>query len=626
MRYTALATTALLIALTAACGDDSLPSAEAVDTALDQGGDSADIPTLDTDDDADAANDVSDADPDIVGDTDDTGPDFDAGACVTLGCPCEIDRDCASGYCIESARGMMCSELCEETCTEPGFECRLLVNAGGDAVRLCVPQADAYCEPCEVTLDCGDLRAHCYPMADGSDACVTPCTSDTICPSGASCVPVPSQGDDARFCVPDEDVCEGCIDGDGDLHGVGPDCLGGDPDDTDPRIYDDAPELCDGIDNDSDGEIDEDFDLLTDVDHCGSCEISCVADGSTSECVDGDCQIAACPDGFDDCDDNGDNGCETDITDPLRCGTCAIPEGVPGDICGLCGSGTWTCGDDGLTTCEGEAGEEVLNECGGCTELEATPGDSCGTCDSGTWVCSEDGTLECFGDLGEDAYNGCGGCAELEGDPGDGCGTCDTGSLICASPNRIACVGDDRDRALNECGGCSVLPEEPGEPCGSCSEAVWTCDGEDELVCVADPDEPGVNACGGCSVLRNAPGAACGACGLDDYVCDGPDATVCESDTRVNGCGGCTVLAEVLGETCGACDAGTWICDGTDAAICATGSGRPAPASCTVQSGPVQFGPLLGEFASTSHDGRLSPSNTAQADSFTISMQPFEVE
>ena len=626
MRNAVLAILAFCSAFAVACGSTS-PETEPGATS-DVQSDVADISTIDTG--ADGVDDTGETDlgNDVVDpDTPDTEPDaVDTGGCTALGCPCEVDRDCSSGYCIESTRGMMCSELCDEVCSEPGFECRLLVNAGGDAVRLCVPEADAYCESCEVALDCGDLRAHCYALNDGTNGCVTPCDEDTICPSGASCTPIPSEGDDARFCVPDAGVCEGCIDEDGDLHGVGPDCLGGDPDDTDDRVYDGAPEVCDGIDNDGNGVIDDGFDLLTDVEHCGSCEISCLADGASSACVEGVCQIEACPEGFDDCDDDGSNGCETDLSDPLLCGTCGEPEGVPGDMCGLCDTGVWTCGDDGAVTCEGEEDEDVLNACGGCGILDDEPGEACGTCDSGTWICNEEGTLDCLDDLGEGAFNSCGGCEEIEGEPGDACGTCDTGSWICASPNRTTCVGDDRDRALNECGGCSILDDEPGEPCGSCSEAVWACDGEDELVCVADPDEPGVNACGGCSVLRNEPDAACGACGLDAYACDGPDATTCDGDTRVNECGGCTVLAEVLGETCGACDAGTWSCDGVDGVLCATESGRPAPASCTIQSGPVQVGAVLGGYSSPSHEGRYSPANTVRADSFTISLHPFEVE
>ena len=624
MRHLVRISVVFSVALALACG--STTPDPAPDPDLGGADDTADISTIDVGTDGLDAVDV-----DVIEDVDvvdaDAETDTDSGECISLGCACEDDRDCASGYCIESAaRGSLCSELCDEVCSDPGFECRLLVNAGGDAVRLCVPEADAYCNPCEVVTDCGDLRALCHPMQDGTDACITPCDESTRCPSGSSCTSVPTGGEDELFCVPDTGVCEGCIDEDGDLHGIGPDCLGPDQDDTDDSVYDGAPELCDGIDNDGDDEIDEGFNLLTDVEHCGECGNSCVIEGSTAACVDAACVVDECPEGFADCDLDGGNACEVDLADPLRCGTCEVPEDVPGDACGLCATGIWTCGDDGLTTCEGEGDESTLNECGGCDELTGDPGEVCGTCESGVWVCTEEGALDCLEDGGEDARNACGGCGELEGEPATPCGTCDTGSWICASTERATCIGDDREDALNECGGCSRLPDEPGEPCGSCSEAAWACDGEDALTCVADPDEPGVNACGGCSFLAADPGVACGTCGLDEFACAGPDAVACDGDTSVNACGGCSVLIEVLGTTCGDCDAGVWSCGAPEIAVCATESGDPVPASCTVQRGPIQFGGMLGGFAAPSIDGRISPANTIEASSVSYSLSPFETE
>ena len=626
MRSAFLRSLTFLLALALACGTDD-PGSEPV---ADSGNDTADIPAIDTG--TDSVDDVPDAEPDSDRDVPDTADDADAatdtGECVSLGCPCEDgdDLSCASGYCIEVQNGSICSELCETSCSEPGYECRLLVNAGGDAVRLCVPEADAYCEPCEIALDCGDLRAHCYPMDDGTNACVTPCDDTTICPSGASCTEVPAAGDGAQYCVPDVGICEGCIDEDGDLHGIGPDCLGADQDDTNEAIYDGAPELCDGVDNDGDDEIDEGFNLLTDVDNCGECGFSCVADGSTASCVEGECVVEACPEGFEDCDGDIDNGCEVDLADPLRCGTCAVPEGIPGEACGLCATGTWTCGDDGLTTCEGEADESILNECGGCAELSEVPGDACGTCDSGLWICNEEGTLDCHDDGGEDARNACGGCGELAGEPATPCGTCDSGLWICASAERAACLGDDGEDALNACGGCERLDADPGDACGSCSRASWECDGEDALTCVADPDVPGVNACGGCTLLAAEPGEACGPCGLDVIACDGPDAVACDGDTAVNVCGGCTMLAEVVGTVCGDCDAGTWSCGGPEVAVCETESGEPVPPSCLIQRTPLQFGSTLGGFSGATNVLRISPANTIEATSVSHSLSPFETE
>ena len=236
--------------------------------------------------------------------------------CNTLGCVCEEDDECASGYCLEvGGSGLrLCSEFCVDECSLEGFDCRLLENSGGDAVRLCVPEDDTYCRPCDTPSDCGSLRAICMPLANLEAACLTPCDDeDATCPSGADCTFVEHQDVAGLFCVPRGGVCEPCIDEDEDGRGLGADCLGGDPDDDDPTVYDGAPELCDGIDNDGDLTVDEDFDFSTDVNNCAACGIVCEADHATTECVGAVCRIAECDDGWADCDTLYDNGCENDL-------------------------------------------------------------------------------------------------------------------------------------------------------------------------------------------------------------------------------------------------------------------------------------------------------------------------
>ena len=73
-------------------------------------------------------------------------------------------------------------------------------------------------------------------------------------------------------------------------------------------------EACDSKDNDCDGEIDEDFDLQSDVNNCGACGNACDLDHATAKCelVNGtpQCVIDTCHDGFADVDDSDVDGCE----------------------------------------------------------------------------------------------------------------------------------------------------------------------------------------------------------------------------------------------------------------------------------------------------------------------------
>jgi len=63
--------------------------------------------------------------------------------------------------------------------------------------------------------------------------------------------------------------------------------------------------------------------LDTSVGNCGYCGNVCTADNGTPGCADGDCEIASCNAGYDDCDGQLDNGCETDLTTTNDCGECS---------------------------------------------------------------------------------------------------------------------------------------------------------------------------------------------------------------------------------------------------------------------------------------------------------------
>ena len=467
---------------------------------------------------------------DAGGDSDAT-PDVDAEeVCDTLGCPCEENFECASDYCIRIGAGdeRICSEICVDECSDPEFECLLLEASGGDAVSLCVPGGNSYCDPCDVDLDCGSTASVCLDQLDGR-FCATPCGPGVLCPEGAFCGT--AEGVEGTFCVPDSGVCSACWDPDDDLFGIGEACAGLDCDQENESVFEGAPESCNGIDDDCDSVIDEGFDLRTDVANCGACGAACSLDNATPTCSEGVCRVAECDEGYADCNGDVIDGCETDLSDPSLCGACGPLPGVPGGSCGSCDLGVWTCDETGGLFCEGDPGDDALNACGGCEPLEEVPFEACGTCGSGLWVCDGDNDVICVGDDGEDALNECGGCSTLDAVPETACGTCETGTWLCDGPDSVSCSGDSGPAVLNECGGCAPLGAEPSTACGTCDSGSWSCVGTELVVCSGDLGEEARNACGGCSVLPEEPSTPCGPCGDGVNVCNGINATICIGST-----------------------------------------------------------------------------------------------
>jgi hypothetical protein len=207
---------------------------------------------------------------------------------------------------------------------------------------------------------------------------------------------------------PDATTQPVCTDGDEDGAFVGEGCSPLDCDDSDPTRYPAAAEVCDSVDNDCDGSVDEETDLLNDSDNCGLCGQTCDTTTTEGICRAGVCQPAGCADGYVDCDSDSANGCERVETELNSCGGCAVLEGAPTDACGTCDTGSLTCQTDGSIRCVGDAGAGVANACGGCGPLDAFPGQACGFCDVGRWACESEDAVECLEPGSISEYETCG--------------------------------------------------------------------------------------------------------------------------------------------------------------------------------------------------------------------------
>ncbi|MEO7331809.1 MAG: DNRLRE domain-containing protein, partial [Minicystis sp.] len=94
---------------------------------------------------------------------------------------------------------------------------------------------------------------------------------------------------------------------------------------------------------------------------CGACGNACVLPHATASCAAGVCGIASCAAGFDSCDGDAQNGCETDLATLGNCGACGATCSLPhastscaGGACKLaaCDQGAFDCDGDAANGCE----------------------------------------------------------------------------------------------------------------------------------------------------------------------------------------------------------------------------------------------------------------------------------
>ena len=126
-----------------------------------------------------------------------------------FGCPCATNMDCDSGYCVDSSAGKVCTTYCTSSC--PGNWKCLQVN-DNDVDFLCLPPQPKLCRPCISDSDCagGGAGNRCIEgpadLKVGSSPgsfCGTACKADGDCETGYVCKPLPG----GSQCVPKSGVC-----------------------------------------------------------------------------------------------------------------------------------------------------------------------------------------------------------------------------------------------------------------------------------------------------------------------------------------------------------------------------------------------------------------------------------
>ncbi len=292
---------------------------------------------------------------------------------------------------------VLAAAVCAMGCGSNGGTPMTAIDGGGrDSAVFIQPDASMACTgSCDDGIPCTDdvcapsgtcehrrLHARCAArqICDRTRGCIAspPCANPMDCADDDPC--------SIESCEASTATCTFTIldsDHDGDPPRV---CGGTDCDDANASVHVGGTEVCNGMDDDCDGEIDEDFDLPNNPENCGMCGHRCTggdvcAAGMCTPCgvlgapcCAGTCYDGACAGGTCSCP----GGTRTCPADPTHC----VDTSSDPFNCGMCGN---SC--TGGRACTGGTCACPIGGCDGAVEVSAGFSHTCVRRTSGTATC-----------------------------------------------------------------------------------------------------------------------------------------------------------------------------------------------------------------------------------------------
>jgi hypothetical protein len=238
------------------------------------------------------------------------------------------------------------------------------------------------------------------------------------------------------------------------------------------------------------------IDPMTDAKNCGGCGMACSGAHSAATCAAGQCAPGKCDPGWGDCNKDPKDGCEANLhADPMNCTACGAACNIQNAYVG-CSDGCYStackwgfddCNNNPMDGCETSVLSDAKN-CGSCGKSCGNLANAMAGCTNGNCVLSS--CTQGYADCDKLANNGCEVKTTTDVNNCGACGNvCPQGNIcvgggctcpMCNIPNASAkcvnnmCVFDKCNPGFADCdnniaNGCEINIFSDAKNCGSCA-------------------------------------------------------------------------------------------------------------------------------------------------------------